>query len=322
MAISSLVALLAVAPLAFAQPVWAQCGGGVSEYYVVMIHEEASDLCQPGSSTPTTASATVSTTTAPSTTSNTNAKFILSFADSYTQTGFNVELTKPSASNPIGNPTFPGWTSSGGTNWIGYLITEHNPTLTLSYNLAWGGATIDAAVVLPYASTVHSLKDQVATFLAHEVSNKPSYAPWTSLHSGLGLMILAGVIIRVLIRMLPTKRKAIQRTPPMIAQGASAQAAEAMQITDFNSNVLSRASAFASAHSGTKIYSYDTVLAFDRIINSPTAYGYSDAVSYCQATTWVEVRDEDMADWAGIANFGVHEVVAQDVAAVLETGWW
>jgi hypothetical protein len=32
--------------------------------------------------------------------------------DSYTQTGFNVSLTQPSLSNPMGNPPFPGWTSS------------------------------------------------------------------------------------------------------------------------------------------------------------------------------------------------------------------
>jgi len=41
--------------------------------------------------------------------------------DSYSQTGFSITGTKPSVSNPIGNPAFPGYTSSNGNNVRGSL---------------------------------------------------------------------------------------------------------------------------------------------------------------------------------------------------------
>ena len=42
-------------------------------------------------------------------------KTILS-GDSYSQTGFNITGTKPSAAQPLGNPSYPGYTTSGGAN--------------------------------------------------------------------------------------------------------------------------------------------------------------------------------------------------------------
>jgi hypothetical protein len=41
--------------------------------------------------------------------------------DSYSQTGFSITGTKPSVSNPIGNPAFPGYTTSNGNNVRGPL---------------------------------------------------------------------------------------------------------------------------------------------------------------------------------------------------------
>lgn len=42
--------------------------------------------------------------------------------DSYSQTGFDVTMTLPSAAedNILGNPPFPGWTTSGGYNYARY----------------------------------------------------------------------------------------------------------------------------------------------------------------------------------------------------------
>jgi phospholipase/lecithinase/hemolysin len=85
------------------------------------------------------------------------------FGDSYTQTGFNPLSTQPSPSNPLGNPPYPGWTSSNGPNWVDYLATAYNRSTVLTYNLASGGATVDSALVAPYAPTVVSVKEQVRT---------------------------------------------------------------------------------------------------------------------------------------------------------------
>ena len=51
--------------------------------------------------------------------------------------------------------------------------------MILTYNYAYGGATIDASLVAPYESTVLSMTDQVNQFLAG-AATKPSTAPWTS----------------------------------------------------------------------------------------------------------------------------------------------
>jgi hypothetical protein len=96
--------------------------------------------------------------------------------DSYSQTGFNIALTKPSSANPLGNPAYPGYTTSGGPNWIGYIVKNY---IINSYNFADGGATVNASLVKPYKPTVKSLIDQVKLF-SDSIANKPSYAKWTN----------------------------------------------------------------------------------------------------------------------------------------------
>jgi hypothetical protein len=88
--------------------------------------------------------------------------------DSYSQTGFDPTLAAPSSSDPLGNPTFPGWTTTGGPNYLGYLIETYNTSLMLDWNFSSGGATVNASLVAPYASTVLSLIDQVARNVSHQ----------------------------------------------------------------------------------------------------------------------------------------------------------
>ena len=65
------------------------------------------------------------------------------FGDSYTSTGFSLQGAGPSAANPMGNPDYPGFTSSNGPNWIDFLTTTYNATFVKTINLAVGGATVD-----------------------------------------------------------------------------------------------------------------------------------------------------------------------------------
>ncbi|KAK0479434.1 hypothetical protein EDD18DRAFT_1364239 [Armillaria luteobubalina] len=105
-------------------------------------------------------------------------KYWFSFGDSYTQTGFTTTGTLPAIGNPLGNPPYPGWTSSGGQNWVDYATAVDNTSLVLTYNLAYGGATISADLVVPFDLTVLSLTDQVNQFL-DSYASKPSTTPWT-----------------------------------------------------------------------------------------------------------------------------------------------
>jgi hypothetical protein len=111
-----------------------------------------------------------------------------SSGDSYSQTGFNITSTKPNAANPLGNPPLPGWTASGGLNWVGFLASQLNKSTLLTYNFAYGGATTDAALVTPYAPTVLSFVDQVAQFTG-SIASHPSYAPWTAANTLVGVWI-------------------------------------------------------------------------------------------------------------------------------------
>lgn len=97
-------------------------------------------------------------------------------------------MTKPSAANPIGNPPLPGWTASGGLNWVGFLASRLNTSLLLTYNFAYGGATTSADLVKPYEPTVLSFVDQVREFGA-SVAAKPDYAPWTADNALFGVWI-------------------------------------------------------------------------------------------------------------------------------------
>jgi phospholipase/lecithinase/hemolysin len=88
--------------------------------------------------------------------------------------------------NQLGNPPLPGWTTAGGLNWIGNLVSSN--VQLLSYNLASGGATTDANLVTPFAPTVLSLVDQVKLFTSN-LSPAPAYAPWTAADSLFGIWI-------------------------------------------------------------------------------------------------------------------------------------
>jgi len=110
--------------------------------------------------------------------------------DSYSQTGFNVTLSKPSAANPLGNPPLPGWTASGGLNWVGFLASVFNTSdrPIRSYNFAYGGATTDASLVTPYQPTVLSFVDQVKLF-RDSIATHPSYAAWNSENALFGVWL-------------------------------------------------------------------------------------------------------------------------------------
>lgn len=108
--------------------------------------------------------------------------------DSYTQTGFTPTGTLPAVGNPLGNPPYPGYTATGGENWVDYVTTTYNRSLVFTYNYAYGGATIDAKLVTPYEPTVLSLTDQVNQFL-NSVASKPASTPWTSANALFSIFI-------------------------------------------------------------------------------------------------------------------------------------
>ncbi|KAK3485440.1 uncharacterized protein B0T23DRAFT_390321 [Neurospora hispaniola] len=239
----------------------------------------------------------------------TSAKYLISFGDSYSQTGFDINGSKPSSSNPLGNPPLPGWTASGGLNWVGFLASQLNTSLTLSYNFASGGATTNASLVAPFAPTVLSFVDQVAQF-SGSIASRPAYAPWNSENSLVAVWIgvndvgntwwmsesemdaLYGQIMDSYFGRLQVLYDAgarnfallgaapIYYTPSTIGQGATTVATQKVAIAKYNSLLASRFDAFLEVNSDATGKVVDTVAPFETAIKNPTAYGAPDATCF------------------------------------------
>jgi hypothetical protein len=327
MAVKISLLLAAAATLTSAQqPAWAQCGGigwtggttcvsGYScfqqnSYYYQCIPSTSSSSSGGGGgggggSTTTSATTSVSsTTTAPGSSAT---KYIISFGDSYSQTGFNPNGALPSRSNPIGNPNFPGSTTSGGINWLGYYITQFNHSLIYNYNYAYGGATTDSNIVKPYSTTVLSFVDQVKEY-SQGVAKHPSNAPWTSdntlfaIWMGINDVGQAYYLSNFNSLLQPTitqyfnqtqylynsgARKFLfltippmYETPELISDGASAQNTYKTDLTAYNNLLLSNIATFASKNTGVQYWILNTTTPFQTAINNPQAYGAPDATCY------------------------------------------
>ncbi|KAJ7624134.1 hypothetical protein B0H17DRAFT_963972 [Mycena rosella] len=312
-------------PVALAQaPVWGQCGGSgwtgstscVAGATCTFSNSYYSQ-CLPSTGGTTTVATT--TTSAPPIPSGT-VTYWFPFGDSYTTTGFVPNSTLPSVGNPLGNPPFPGFTGAGGENFVGFDTVTYNTSTILTYNYAYGGATIDANLVVPYLPTVLSLTDQVNEFLAG-AAKKPATSPWTSANSLFTVWIgindignsygsggnrsafsdtllnayfalvqklsspiaTAGARNLLFINVPP-----IDRSPLMLAQSAAAQALEKSVIADFNTKLAAKIAAFKAANSGARTcppalvttWLWDANAAFTTILNTPTQYGFVDAVSF------------------------------------------
>ncbi|KAI8675987.1 hypothetical protein NCS57_00501600 [Fusarium keratoplasticum] len=234
-----------------------------------------------------------------------SSKYLITFGDSYSQTGFDISGEKPSSSNPLGNPPFPGWTASGGVNWVGSMAAEVNSSLVLAYNFAYGGATVDADIVTPYLPTVHSMEDQVDLFV-NNLAKRPDYAPWKASNTLAGVWmgvndvgnshwapnvtdIMEASVARyfellqvlydsglrrfVLLSVPPTNL-----TPTMLNQGEENTSRLISAIALFNGHITSKLRAFKKTNRQAKITLVDTSRAFNKAVKNPTAYGAPDAL--------------------------------------------
>ncbi|KAJ3782457.1 hypothetical protein GGU10DRAFT_251097, partial [Lentinula aff. detonsa] len=240
-----------------------------------------------------------------------------SFGDSYTQTGFVTNDTLPAPGNPLGNPVYPGYTATGGANWLDFDATTYNNSLVLTYNYAYGGATIDSSLVAPFEPTVLSVTDQVNEFL-DTAASKPASTPWTSANSlfsiWIGINDLGNsyylsdnrtsfdttllnaefALVQKLVsywsltisfdvgarNFLFLNVPPTDRSPLMLSQSTEAQAMLKANIIDFNSQLVEFIDDFKASNAGVTTFLWDANTAFTTILDDPTAYGFIDAVSY------------------------------------------
>ena len=73
----------------------------------------------------------------------------------------------------MGNPAYPGLTSSDGPNYIDFITTTYNQSYIQAYNFGYGGAVVNDSVVPDgFGPTVKNFVDQVEReFLPTYVNN-------------------------------------------------------------------------------------------------------------------------------------------------------
>ncbi|KAI8935304.1 hypothetical protein NX059_007891 [Plenodomus lindquistii] len=245
-----------------------------------------------------------------------NVKQLFVFGDSYTQTGFDVNGTQPNAANPFGNPTYPGWTSSNGPNWLGFLTTTYNASNLLTYNLAYGGATVDSALVAPFAPTVLSLKNQIESEFLPKYGKHDASAPWTSKSSLFAFFVgindvgnswwlnnstlydaifseygglLDDVYATGARNFLFLSVPPINLAPLTLSNNDSGYSVREMGkvVLDWNERLDGLAKEVKTKYKDTSVFVHDTYGVFDAVIKDPKVYpqtqGLKDVTTYCKA---------------------------------------
>lgn len=210
--------------------------------------------------------------------------------------------------NPSTNPS-SGWTSSNGPNWIGFLTTTYNASTLQTYNLAYGGATVDSALVTPYAPTVLSLKDQIQKQFLPIYGSHPSSAPWTSSDSLFSFFIgindvgnswwlsnatttLHDAIFTLYASLLADVYKTGARNflllnvPPVnlapltLAKNDDGYSVreEGKVIAAWNQRVKRLARAFSAEYPAAKVFVHDTWTLFSNVIANPNAWPQTSAL--------------------------------------------
>ncbi|KAF3915266.1 hypothetical protein AA313_de0200486 [Arthrobotrys entomopaga] len=249
------------------------------------------------STTTTTKSTTTST---KSSTPTGGIKYWFSFGDSYTQTGFDPTQQQPSYSNPMGNPPYPGWTSSNGVNWLDVATEKYNSSEIFCYNLAYGGATIDANLIAPYTSGVLSLTDQTNQFLQYYAS-APASAPWSPSNTLFSVFIgindisnawwrsdwstFVDTLITAQFALIQKMYNAggrkflifnippIDRAPANLGDSASDLATFHTALALWSTKLQTYIANFKSANGGTTFWFYDCNADFSYVLNNPSQFG-------------------------------------------------
>lgn len=214
----------------------------------------------------------------------------------------------------MGNPTYPGYTSSNGPNWVDYLTVKYNASSLLTYNIAYGGATVDSSLVAPYEPTVSSIVNQVNDEWYPAYATRKS-APWTSedtlfaIFDGINdvgnswskanttalnaqiFSVLYGLVNKLygtgarnfaFINVPP-----VDRAPLALANNAASQAAEKADILAWNNELTSMAKQLKSDKPDTNVFTVDANLLFTEVLNNPSSFsqtaGYKNTTGYCVA---------------------------------------
>lgn len=237
--------------------------------------------------------------------------------DSYTTTGFNVSDVQPSPTNPLGNPTYPGYTASDGPNWVDYITVKYNASIVQTYNIAYGGATIDSSLVAPYEPIVSSVAEQIENEWFPVYASKPASAPWSSDNTLFAIFDGINDVGNSWFNGVPATTKLndaiyavfhglvdelyytgarnfaflnvppVDRAPLTNVQSAANQAAEKADILAWNKLLISLAHELKDQFKDINVFTVDSNEIFTRVLDHPASNpltaGYRNTTDYCVA---------------------------------------
>ncbi|KAJ7264866.1 GDSL lipase/esterase [Mycena haematopus] len=278
-----------------------------------------------------------------------NTEFLMVFGDSYTTTGFNISLGI--------NSTDPGFVSSNGPNWVEDLRDTYNVAGTKVFNLAYGGATIDSALVTPYLPTVLSVVDQVAQFKTF-LASKPAGARWNSSNTLFAIWIgindcgnsygwtntTQPAFNTVLMNRLTTQLDElysfgarsflfltvppINRAPLFLEQGHAVTTLLATDIANYNAQLSKTAKQFQATHKGVETTVFDTQPVFNTLLDNANTFGFTNSTGFCDAyQNGTPAMSTEIAPCAPVSTyfwlntlhplFTVHNILAHAISTVI-----
>ncbi|KAK6504516.1 hypothetical protein TWF506_002710 [Arthrobotrys conoides] len=294
----------------------------------------------------TSFSRTITTTTARTTTSSSGPtpssgsaiQHWFVFGDSYTYNGFNPWGAQPSTSNPLGNPAFPGDTTSGGANYIGLTVSTYKKSDLFAYGFGISGATIDPA--LAYPTQGRALDVEISMWIQQYSNQATVGVPWTSDNTLFSLFFGVNDITVTMARTdMDTYTDKIlgsfmNHTNTLYSYGARkfmfinappvdrlpavyGNAAIKTNVARWNSRLLAFAADFKNTHPGSSYVVYDTWTDYNKVLDNPTAYGLKSDVQGSGTDQTYFWRD------AYHPNVKMHDVMAQAISVLWRSvGWW
>ncbi|KAF8121981.1 carbohydrate esterase family 16 protein [Boletus edulis] len=232
-------------------------------------------------------------------------EYMFVFGDSYTTDGYNI-------SAGINSPE-PGYTSSNGPNWVEFLTSTYNQTAVKTFNLAYGGATIDGALVPPYLPTVLSVVDQVSEFNEY-LASKPTGAQWDGTNSLFAIWIgindvgnsvgwtnitqfeFYGTLMDRLFSQVHDLYNAgarnflfltvppTNRAPLFLEQGPQTAAQMGTDIANYNTQLAQSVRSFQANHTDLgSVTVFDTQPIFNTLLDEWQTFGFVNVTGYCAA---------------------------------------
>jgi hypothetical protein len=197
---------------------------------------------------------------------------------------------------------------------VDFLTYNYNESYVQTYNMAYGGATVDSALVKPYADTVLSLKNQVQDLYLPTYGSAPSFAPWKASDSLFAFFIgindvgnswwlnnatLYDLIFAQYDSLLEQVYQTGGRnflflaTPPVnlapmtLANGPEAVAGEDAAIQNWNTRLRRLSSEFRNRHAGVETFVHNTHEVYAAAIEDPTSFpqtsGLKNTTGFCKA---------------------------------------